>query len=135
MIFLLWQDKALAEMDKEESAAESNESDSEETAFHQEMALAEKEQVNHLWEVLQEENTRKENIKAEFIVRVTSFSKMGNTTTPSNATPEEWMQILTTPSFPQTEPPPSSDSRSKHQRLKLLIGCTDQCLDEMCWLL
>lgn len=39
-------DKALEEMDKEESPAESNESDSEETAVDQETALAEKEKGN-----------------------------------------------------------------------------------------
>lgn len=40
------QDKALMEMDKEESPAESNESDSEEATVDQEKALAEKEKVN-----------------------------------------------------------------------------------------
>lgn len=47
---LLWlQDKAMAEMDKEESPAESNESDSEEVAVDQERALAEKEKVDTEW--------------------------------------------------------------------------------------
>lgn len=42
----LWsQNKALTELDKEESPAESNESDSEETAVDQERAQAEKEKV------------------------------------------------------------------------------------------
>lgn len=45
-MFLCWQDKALTEMDKEESPAESNESDSEEAAVDQGRALAEKEKVH-----------------------------------------------------------------------------------------
>lgn len=40
-------------MDKEESPAESNESDSEEAAVDQEKALTEKEKVNNVWDVLQ----------------------------------------------------------------------------------
>lgn len=45
-MFLWWQDKALAELDKEECPAESNESDSEDAAVDQERALAEKGKVD-----------------------------------------------------------------------------------------
>lgn len=45
-MLLCSQDKALSEVDKEDSPAESNESDSEEAAVYQEEALAEKEKVN-----------------------------------------------------------------------------------------
>lgn len=49
---LLWsQDKALTEMDKEESPTESNESDYEEAAVDQGSALAEKEKVKTVLEV------------------------------------------------------------------------------------
>ena len=54
-------------MDKESSPAESNESDSEEAAVDQERALAEKEKVNILWEVLYKKKTEeKVKIKAEY---------------------------------------------------------------------
>lgn len=54
-IFLHWktisplclQDKALLEMDKEDSPAESNDSDSEDAAVDREKALVEKEKVKH----------------------------------------------------------------------------------------
>lgn len=48
---LFLQDKALSEMDKEDSPAESNDSDSEEAAVDREKALAEKEKVKHFWEL------------------------------------------------------------------------------------
>lgn len=45
------QDKALSEMDKEDSPAESNESDSEDAAVDREKALKEKDKVKHFWEL------------------------------------------------------------------------------------
>lgn len=109
-------------MDKEESPAESNESDSEEAAVDKERALAEKEKVNTVGEALQNKQKRITRPKADytFIFRVTRFSKMGSMTMPLSVTPEGWVLILTTLCSPQTEPPPSSDSKSKQRRL---YGC------------
>lgn len=58
------QDKALSEMDKEESPAESNESDSEEAAVDQDKALTEKTKVNTIGQVMQEKKNKKR--KEEF---------------------------------------------------------------------
>uniref|UniRef100_A0A3Q3Q3E8 RNA polymerase II-associated protein 3 n=1 Tax=Monopterus albus TaxID=43700 RepID=A0A3Q3Q3E8_MONAL len=63
-------DKALAEMDKEESPADSNESDSEEAAVDQKRALAEKEKNKTFHPVTE----------YTCIFRATSFSKMGSMT-------------------------------------------------------
>lgn len=47
------------------------------------------------------------------IFRVTIFLKMGSTITRLNVTREEWLPILTTPCFPQTELHHSSGSKSE----------------------
>lgn len=54
------QDKALSEMDKEESPAESNDSDSEDAAVDREKALAEKEKVKHFGELYKNSKTKRQ---------------------------------------------------------------------------
>lgn len=62
-----------------------------------------------------------------FIFRATSSSKMGGMMMLLSATPEGWVQIPTILCFPQTEPPPSSDSKSKdHTAAVTCWSCTGE---------
>lgn len=107
-------------MDKEDSPAESNESDSEEAAADQERALAEKEKVNTELEVNPERRSDPFLKRVLlFIFRAMLSSRTGTTTVPLSVTAEGWVQILTTLCSPQTEPPPSSGSKSKWRILLL----------------
>lgn len=59
------QEKALSELDKDDSPAELNESDSEEVAVDQEKALAEKEKVKIVW-AAQQYMSKRINNKGKF---------------------------------------------------------------------
>lgn len=76
-------------MDKEESPAESNKSDSEDAAVDHEKALAEKAKVKTV-QVLQKLRKTRVFLKAvpSFIFRVMNFSKWRSMTRPSSVTRE-----------------------------------------------
>ena len=111
-------------MDKEESPAESNDSDSEEAAVDKERALAEKEKVSIAREVLRKKSKEDKGkmilLLKCFIFRVICFSKKGSMTMPLNVTPEGWAWLLITLCFPPIEQLPSSDSKSKAEMIWLL---------------